>query len=440
MRWSGPFETPNVAGLAMAVVIGIGIAIAYHYRPHQLPTKGRFQYVWFVAALMCASYALFALVDTGSRAAMVAVCLGLLALRINLPASAKIVYAFLLLLGFRILFSQTAMHRIAQIYHGDHSLHDRARLLECAGAMIHDHAALGVGPQSFQAILNCFYIDVNLRDRFGSALNDLVTFGAMFGIPAAAAVYAVPLAALITILWRVRGHTALATCAYLLIVLTVTGACQVHWASPVYWTSIGIVIAGCALSASRERWHDLRRHLGICIPACALALAFGLVGLGIYGSHRVETRTIGEGDLLRVTRRVPHAMASTLTVALQVAPTWESWRFISDIRSTLLAGGCDLLYPLRPGAASPRRDADLGYLLTISTEPDQAIPTILINPVAMPGATPPTGARTLIVYETTYQGPMLDVPTVVRCSRPASGPLILGWLISHSAPSGVRSE
>ncbi len=285
-RWSGPFATPNVAGLELALAVVVALVIAV--RPW--PALGRASSPCRVLAGLAGITALVLLAMTGSRAGGLALIAGMLALaglrvlswRWTLGGLAGIAGAYLLSgAGPRLWPDGT-----------EQSIVDRTVLWRASLALIADHPWIGVG-SDLAGLLGDWYLPDGFHRRFATALNDLLTAAAYGGLPAAGVICALLAALGAGAARRAQTGDALAAMAVALTAAhLIAGMFQAHLFAP--WSTArwsgALVLTLLAWSALRAPWRTLAKAgvtAGILVPLC-LILACGWAAEGPW-----RTTTIG---------------------------------------------------------------------------------------------------------------------------------------------------
>lgn len=181
MRWQGPFETPNVAGIEMASLCLVSIAMyaLFQTRSH---TGGR---LWLLFATACCALLSFGLlVLSGSRASAASFLVGILALGVMRKIKLKLLIACLTLLIVAVAVSDNRSRYYPATHASDQSIQHRYQLWSSTFALIGDHPVFGVGRNELMGILNTWYLPPSIKGVFGTALNEPLTICASWGIPA----------------------------------------------------------------------------------------------------------------------------------------------------------------------------------------------------------------------------------------------------------------
>ena len=236
-RWSGPFISPNNAGLAMALgVVGAVVVLAI--------LRGRGSWWWGLRGAVGATLPFLAwwLAASGSRAAWLglAVALGWL-MRVGL-----VPWRWVAGLGLVLVLLITVLPGGRERFSGDilahPSISHRLALIQGHLAMAWDHP-WGVPLADAMPLCEAWYLPAAVHGFYGGSLNDTLVLWGGHGLGAVALVI---LVAVTVLRWAARPawrhHPIVAGCVALALLVLVAGQCQAHghvraWPQ---WTGWGI--------------------------------------------------------------------------------------------------------------------------------------------------------------------------------------------------------
>lgn len=338
-RWSGPFANPNLAGLELALLAVAAVAIAAR------GWSGRGAATLRVSAALIAIAAIAGLAATGSRAGGLAMAAGLATLTVLRALSWRWAVTGFAILATAMLASGAASRLVPD--GAGRGVADRFSLWQASLALIVDHP-LGIG-SGLPTMLDSWYLPEGLRLRFATALNDVLTITALWGLPVAGLAAAV-LAILLTRTAAMarNGNMAAAMATSLCAVHLVAGMFQAHlfavW-STARWSGAAVLALLVATAVGGTRgWRTplaAGAVAGVMLPACV-----ALCGL-VWGE--AAWRTGWREGLLVATPR--HATAAGLVVVRHHAE--ERQAIIAELAPQVHAGG--LAMALDEGRWLPQR-------------------------------------------------------------------------------------
>lgn len=294
-RWSGPFANPNLAGLELALLAVAALALA-------APAAAGRPLAVRLAAGLVAALAIATLGPTGSRAAVLAFVVGVAVLGAVRAVPWRWALLALALAGGSVIATGTGL-RIAGVG-TDPSVSDRWVLWRASLALIADHPWRGVGTHELASLLGTWYLPDGYRLRFATALNDVLTCAACWGVPVCALLTGL-LAGLIGLATHAaRAGSRLAAAAVALAAVhLVSGLFQAHLFAPwpeARWSG-GVVLLVLVWSACRSV--PLRSAWPALAVACAVPALIGI--LTCTGDASWRTSRVADGWLVEPRGRVP---------------------------------------------------------------------------------------------------------------------------------------
>lgn len=286
MRWSGPFETPNIAALAAAsVAMALLILSCAWWR------SGRYVYSVAAGAGTCACVT--AIAATGSRAGGLALLAGLIVLWLQRTVPARVALALTGILGLCSWAFPLGARAAASI--GDASITHRLDLWLATLQLIGDHPWSGVGPDHCMSALDEWYLPEKLRRLFYSPINSILALGAYFGIWMISIVAALATFVACVLAARPSRGRALPALALALLSIHVLGSCfQGHWYFHSWWwvaLPSGMLVTVALVQAVQHPGLAWKRS-GLFAAGTGLALGgiVSIASLMLASQHPFQTR------------------------------------------------------------------------------------------------------------------------------------------------------
>ncbi len=275
MRWSGPFPTPNIAGMELAAaVVVLAVLMVPHWR------GGRIRRIAALALGITATVLAVLLICTGSRAGVLAMDVALAAAvimrSVPLPIAAAIALA--------VTLGGLASPHAGRFTHPfDTSTAERIGVWRGGLALIADHPLTGVGPGAIPQSVALWYRTDAPTPEVDTFLNDPISIAAAWGLPALAVADALLCLVLLVGMQRARDGQAIAALG-VVVLLThlVAGLFQAHlyagwWLIRTMWV-VGILSA----VGGPGVWSPRPLLMAVCAGLC---LTWVLYPLGCLAGH-----------------------------------------------------------------------------------------------------------------------------------------------------------
>lgn len=202
VRWSGPFDNPNIYGVLMATGLALACGLSYfrNRTSKALQQLDSFESLPRILMLVCSGILGVGLWESFSRGAWVSCLFGGIYLlsqwnRLMRSRSRRSYNAFLLVVGcgsiliimywhFRYAESDI-VHRLTSVFNiNDFSWRNRTAAWEAALQMMADNPWVGLGWNQPEHIYGPYYSTSRLEDMAAIQTNDHLLLGACLGIPA----------------------------------------------------------------------------------------------------------------------------------------------------------------------------------------------------------------------------------------------------------------
>jgi hypothetical protein len=386
-RWSGPFTTPNVAGMEIAI---IGLALLAMSEA----VRDRFGFkcsllVWLLFIGVCLLEA-----ATQSRAGLLALIGGIIFLAISHGTRWRCaIIGCGITIGTSLAWPGVVGRVLSTV--NDSSIMDRLVLWKSTLALIGDHPLTGVGAGSRVEIMEAWYLPDQYAGRFCTALNDSLTLASSYGLGSFLFLFwliVIPIAAVLA--GSSRRNRFFSLISALVVVHFVSGCFQAH-----AWTLSGMISGGitlllaitCSIVIFRRNPMIIRPTLGrSAMTASACTIILLLAALFFSSSSPVRTRYI-EGRITASNRNsiaVGNIIFAAPTKRLLAAlRRWRTSLLSSNAEIDLLGISLDA-FPDCPslsrcGAMIAIEEA-AGPIAVLGSRQDKVIPILVIDPVALP--------------------------------------------------------